>query len=240
MDGVDPLAIASRVEHDRWLLPVTDPYPALTPWRITAYVDRSLARNLDIVQREVGHVSLLQVDLRRDWPDSAELALPELGATLDFLAEIAADPTTGRLIDELESALSPGPAAAVVVREIKLEFAWREDDLYAPLLSAALDACTSFARVALVNTDPHTDVRRRRFPDPSDRERLATVEADMLENAGFGEYRGYHLASLTDPAYRALNTEIVLSWLLERLTTRRAGRMVTHHDSVSKARWYSG
>ncbi|SFJ76903.1 hypothetical protein SAMN05421835_108198 [Amycolatopsis sacchari] len=211
---VNPLAIKARLEQDRSLdsFGADEPY---RPCKVSVFVDDELG-DCPPWWRRVGEVNLVLVDLRQEHD---LLARWQLGNVVELLADVVADRPQARLVDELETTLLPGPPAAIVVREIEIGAPWQQHcDMTIPLLATALDTARPLGRFAVVDTDPHSELRRRRFEDPADRERLSAVLAALLENAGFGTYRGFHLASLHDPAWQAHNAKLVIGWLTDLMT----------------------
>lgn len=209
---VNPFSLSARLEHQRPLDALMGP-PPLQRWRVTISMETFSLTPEDPGARavnEVGHTDLVLVDLREK---RNLLDVVDLFGTLDFLSEVVVDRPSARLADPLEKTLLPGPPGALVVREVEISPWWRYRDSYIGLLSAALTMCAPFARFAICDSNPDTDVRKRRFPDADDRQELGNALRELLETAGFGEYQGFHLASLHDPAYREHNAKIVLRWL---------------------------
>jgi hypothetical protein len=210
---VHPLSIRSRLEHEDDLTDYSQP---CQHWKASIFVDEAVEECAPWLRR-IGEVNMVLVDLR----DLDRMTWMGLGRVLDFLKEVVVEPATGVLTQMLERTLlpgPPGPPTALVVREIELSEAWVGFDVMMPLLASAMDMAASLARFAIVDTDPHTELRRLRFDDAEQREGLAEIMRLKLEDAGFGVYRNFHIASLHDPAYREHNAKIVIRWLIDRMT----------------------
>ena len=189
-------------------------------WRLRVDVDRAAAPELDVTEREVGQVSLVHIDLRRALlPPPASKPVAELKPALEFVDSIIADRSTGRLVDEAEEMIEPGPAGAVVVHSVTIQSRWCAHGLPLLLLVSALQRSAEapgFARFALATTTTSPSGGRW-FPGLRASERQGALAPALLKGAGLSLYRGVYIGALQDPQFRQYSTHILLGWLIEKL-----------------------
>lgn len=201
----NPMSIELTIFHRRLWWQTNEEDHSPERWDVSADI-----WDLDLCEPELRHVadiSLAVADLHRDRHFMDSLVLGEWA--LEFIAETVVDLADGKLHEELDAEISPGPPRMVIVRYFELAEAWRGHGLAGPLVAAALDSFSATARLAVARISPTEFECEDRLTAE-----LASVRTGgVLEEVGFRIWRGVHFVDLRDPALVDARLDSFERWL---------------------------
>lgn len=192
----NPLSIQLTVTHERlwWQTQQSDEQPER--WEVAANIWGM--QESDYEARHVGDVSLALADLamERDLTDAATLG----DWTVDFLAALVADPSSGRLHPDLETRFAPGPPHLVVVTNVGVTEPWRGLGLGRALIASALLVFSRYARLAACHVSPVS------------LQQASAGLGTLLESVGFQRWHDAYVVDLRNPILRETRRRVIREW----------------------------
>lgn len=200
----NPMSIQLTVTHERlwWHVDEDDEQPE--QWSVSADVWR-LDRCYDDL-RHVADMSIAIADLHRSWHVVNPVAVGEWA--LKFIAETVVDLAEGRLLSEVDTQISDGPARMLILRDFRLTEPWRGHGLAGPLVASALRMLAPWARLAACRVSPADFA----CGDQVAAELASVRVGGLLERIGFRLWRDVHIVDLNDHALRDARMDFFDRW----------------------------